>query len=154
MTRVKSRRRQPIKPAPVAELQDILRAAGLRSTGPRVAVLRFLQSTGAPASHAELYDAVASAGFDKATLYRNLIDLADVGLLKRTDLGDHVWRFELKSAGKNHSAEHPHFVCRDCGVVSCLPGVAVKIVPTTDAPRVLGGKDVEVHLKGLCDACA
>ena len=144
---------KPLKPAPVAELQALLRAAGLRSTGPRVAVLRFLQSSGSPASHADLYEAVSDAGFDRATLYRNLMDLAEAGIVSRTDLGDHVWRFELKGAGGNHTGEHPHFVCSDCGVVSCLPGVAVKIVPVVGAPRSIGGKEVEVQLKGLCDAC-
>ncbi len=148
-----TRRVSTLKPVPVAELQGLLRAAGLRSTGPRVAVLRFLQGSGTPASHADLYEAVSDAGFDRATLYRNLMDLAEAGIVSRTDLGDHVWRFELKRAGGNHTGEHPHFVCSDCGVVSCLPGVAIKIVPAFGAPRSIGGKEVEVQLKGLCDAC-
>lgn len=157
MTKPKATKTPKKKPAarlvPVAELQGLLRAAGLRSTGPRVAVLRFLQGTGSPASHADLYEAVSDAGYDRATLYRNLMDLAEAGIVSRTDLGDHVWRFELKRAGGNHTGEHPHFVCSDCGVISCLPGVAIKIVPGLGAPRSIGGKEVEVQLKGLCDAC-
>ncbi len=157
MTKPKLVKTPKKKPAsrlvPVAELQALLRAAGLRSTGPRVAVLRFLQGTGSPASHADLYEAVSDAGYDRATLYRNLMDLAEAGIVSRTDLGDHVWRFELKRAGGNHTGEHPHFVCSDCGVISCLPGVAIKIVPGFGAPRSIGGKEVEVQLKGLCDAC-
>jgi len=71
-------------------LQARLREAGLRSTGPRVAVLRQLIEQSAPVSHAELCQELKSDGLDRATIYRNLIDLADVGIVSRVDLGDHV----------------------------------------------------------------
>lgn len=136
----------------VSDLQAILRNAGLRSTAPRIAVLRFLTDLGTPVSHAELFEALASEGFDRATLYRNLVDLAESGLVARTDLGDHVWRFELKRAG-GHVVEHPHFVCTDCGVVSCLPGVAVRITASEQAPKAVTSQRVAVQLTGRCNAC-
>lgn len=135
------------------DLQEILRAAGLRSTAPRLAVLRFLTDLGTPISHAELVEALASEGFDRATLYRNLVDLAESGLVVRTDLGDHVWRYELKRSGASHVAEHPHFVCTDCGEVSCLPGVAVRITAGDEAPRAVTNHRVAVQLTGRCNAC-
>lgn len=136
----------------VGDLQAILRSSGLRSTSPRVAVLRFLTELGTPVSHAELFEALASEGFDRATLYRNLVDLAESGLVVRTDLGDHVWRYELKRAG-SHVAEHPHFVCTDCGVVSCLPGVAVRITASDQAPKAVTSQRVAVQLTGRCNSC-
>jgi Fur family ferric uptake transcriptional regulator len=142
------------RPGDLAELQMLIRGAGLRSTGPRISVLRHLRQAGAPRSHAEIYDAVASDGFDRATIYRNLIDMAHAGLVTRSDLGDHVWRFEMKGEKAAHSAEHPHFVCTDCGDVSCLPEARIQIKPGRGAPRAVVNKAVEVQIKGLCDRCA
>jgi Fur family ferric uptake transcriptional regulator len=120
-----------------------------------VAVLQRLLQTTTPASHADLFTELADQGFDRATIYRNLIDLTEAGLLSRTDVGDHVWRFELRQERqRGHQSEHPHFMCTDCGEVSCLPGVNVRISPTRGAPRALSAKSVSVQLKGLCDRCA
>ncbi|MBX3189574.1 MAG: transcriptional repressor [Labilithrix sp.] len=146
-------KRQKKEATSLAELQGLLRGAGLRSTGPRVAVLRDLLGRAAPASHADLCDALRRDGFDRATLYRNLIDLADAGIVSRVDLGDHVWRFEVKRRKGDHVANHPHFVCSACGVVSCLPDVAVRITRGPSAPRSLASKDVAIQLTALCDAC-
>ena len=131
-----------------------LRAAGLRITASRVAVHRHLAAEAAPISHADLFRALEKDGFDRATLYRNLIDLAEVGLVTRTDLGDHVWRFELKSRDGDHVGSHPHFVCSDCGTVSCLPDVAVRIVRGKRAPKSLATKNVAIQITALCDDCA
>ncbi|HEX7662939.1 MAG TPA: transcriptional repressor [Polyangiaceae bacterium] len=135
------------------ELQSMLRAAGLRSTAPRIAVLRHLTDVDAPRSHAEIFDALGGEGFDRATLYRNLMDMAEKGLISRTDLGDHVWRFELKKQVAGHTIEHPHFVCTDCGTVECLPDTSVKIARGGSSPKSLSGRDVAVQLRGVCDDC-
>ena len=136
------------------ETHSLLRGAGLRITDSRVAVVEHLLAQTAPVSHADLCRLLERAGFDRATLYRNLTDLTQVGLVTRTDLGDHVWRFELKRREGNHVAAHPHFVCSDCGTISCLPGVAVRIAPGKHAPRSLATKNVAIQITALCDACA
>ncbi|WP_394822182.1 Fur family transcriptional regulator [Pendulispora albinea] len=139
----------------VQEFQDLLRSSGLRSTAPRVAVLQYLHDSSEPSSHAELFEALASKGFDRATIYRNLMDLAEVGIVSRTDLGDHVWRFELKKgvAGTAHTDEHPHFVCIHCGEVACLPGLAFEVKSVKGVPKSVSKNKVAVQLKGLCDNC-
>lgn len=137
----------------LAELQTEIREHGMRSTGPRVAVLAHLSKALSPLSHTEIYEALADRGYDRATIYRNLMDLAEAGLLVRSDLGDHVWRFERKGPKAGHSAGHPHFVCVDCGEVSCLPDLAVTVVAASGAPKSLGTKRVEVQVKGVCDDC-
>lgn len=144
-------------PMSVSEAREQLRAAKLKSTTSRVAVLQHLAAAGKPLSHSEVAEALVPAGFDKSTLYRCLVELADAGLLTRLDAGDHAWRFELRrgsSAGDEHNgAEHPHFICLDCGKVECLEDVEVKISPAkgTKAPHL--GDVTEVFLKGHCNEC-
>jgi Fur family ferric uptake transcriptional regulator len=154
MSAALKRAKPPEPKAPtVAELQAEIRMHGMRSTGPRVAVLAYLSKGSAPLSHTEIHEALAERGYDRATIYRNLMDLAEAGLLVRSDLGDHVWRFERKQAKVGHKVGHPHFVCIDCGEVSCLPDVAVKVQSASGAPKALGTKQVEVQVKGRCDDC-
>lgn len=139
-------------------IRDSIRSTGLRSTMPRVAVLSYLQGVATPLSHAEIFDALEEQGFDRATIYRNLVDLTEVGLLIRTDVGDHVWRFELRRTGQvrrdEQKTEHPHFMCTDCGDVACLPEMSVSITSAAAVPRSVRSQQVEVQLKGLCDRCA
>jgi Fur family ferric uptake transcriptional regulator len=49
----------------------------------------------------------------------------------------------MRSGEEHDSGEHPHFVCVDCGKVTCLPEVDVKITP----PKGARGSLVEVSAK-------
>jgi len=143
------------KASTLESLRDRLRQAGLRSTGARLAVLRVLERASSPMSHAEVHEQVVEDGFDRATIYRNLMDLTDAGMLARSDVGDHVWRFELRGEGAAHPGAHAHFVCTDCGDVSCLPDEVVRLVPASSGvPRAIGERQIEVQVKGVCDRCA
>lgn len=145
--------RKNVSPPSVVDYQERLRAAGLRSTPPRVAVLREMEAATAPVSHAELVEVLSHEGYDRVTIYRNLTDLTEAGLVSRADLGDHVWRFELKREQATHPGSHPHFTCTACGTVTCLPSESVRLTPARNAPRALGSRTVEIQLRGLCDQC-
>ena len=136
----------------VQEARDALRAAGLRSTTSRVAVLQLVSAAGKPISHADVADVLVPQGYDKSTLYRCLVELADAGLLSRLDAGDHAWRFERK-ASDHAPGEHPHFMCVDCGQVTCLPDVEIKIAPPKNSKAVRLGDVTEIFLKGHCHEC-
>src|SRR6185503_15858532 len=69
------------------ELRGSVRAKGLRATPSRLAVLELLRSSDAPMSHGDVADRLASQAWDRATIYRNLTDLAEAGLVRRTDVG-------------------------------------------------------------------
>ena len=140
--------------ATIDEIRQALARAGLRRTAPRVAVLRRLIEATAPVSHSDLVDALVPAGFDPTTIFRNLKDLAECGLLIRHDLGDHTWRYELsREGGQDHRKAHPHFLCEDCGSVACLDASRVKIRPGPEAPSAVATGGVEIQLKGRCDRC-
>ena len=133
------------------ELRVAVRTKGLRATPSRLAVLDLLRSTDSPMSHGDVADRLATQAWDRATIYRNLTDLAEVGLVRRTDIGDHVWRFEALST-EHEAAAHPHFVCTECGIVECMPEIELAI-RRAKAPRAVKQRQVEVHVRGLCDAC-
>ena len=133
----------------------MLRQAGLRATQPRVAVLARLLAARSPLSHGDVAEDLSAQGFDRATVYRNLIDLTEAGLARRADIGDHVWRFELVRPADAHAAEaHPHFICGECGAVSCLPEDTVSVRPGRGTPRALKRRGLSVQVRGVCDACA
>lgn len=135
-------------------LRERIRASGLRATAARIAVLRVLTQMGTPLSHADVAERLADDGFDRVTVYRNLVELADAGLASRVDLGDHTWRFEVRrEISTDHNSEHPHFICVDCGEVSCLPGVSVNVSTKKDASGAIG-QITEVLLKGHCGHCS
>jgi len=131
-------------------LRAAVREAGLRATPSRIAVLHLLRSVASPVSHSEVVARLASQAWDPATIYRNLTDLSEVGLARRTDVGDHIWRFEAIT-GNHQATSHPHFVCTECGTVECLPDL--EYVTRNKAPRAIRQKRVEVQVRGLCDAC-
>lgn len=138
----------------LAEVRKEIRAAGMRSTAPRVSVLERLRRAEAPLSHAEIAEELLPLGFDRATIYRNLVDLAEAGLVARVELGDHVWRYEVRGAEPHGGeGEHPHFVCNDCGTVSCLPKVSVDIRPAPGSRRSIVAEISDVVLKGRCESC-
>ncbi len=136
-------------------LRAELRSVGLRATGPRVAVLRALHEVHGPVSHGDIASRLANESFDRATVYRNLMDLTEVGLLRRTDHGDHTWRFELRGREAAHDEDpHPHFMCDTCGDVTCLPDESVQVVAGRGTPGAIRRKKYEVQIKGRCDRCA
>jgi Fur family transcriptional regulator, ferric uptake regulator len=139
----------------LAEIRNLIHENGMRSTAPRIAVLRYLSEAESPLSHRELVDALAEQGLDRTTVYRNLVDLTEVGVVQRTDVGDHTWRFELaNSRVDGDESKHPHFTCSDCGTVSCLPEVTLKVKSTKGVPKSLTQQKVEIKVAGICDACA
>jgi Fur family ferric uptake transcriptional regulator len=135
---------------PASQTPARLKAAGLRVTASRVAVLDLLTQAPEPMSHPDVVDAINEATWNRSTLYRNLIDLADAGLLRRS-LINGVTRFEPGDRA-NACADHAHFVCTDCGGVSHLDGVVIRI-EGEPGPRALYAGPLEVQLRGRCDSC-
>ena len=123
-----------------------LRSLGLRSTPARLAVMRELKLVSSPISHSELTERLKSLGFDKATIFRNLTELTELGVLSRTSLGDNVWHFELIKG-----PQHPHFVCIECGNVTCLENV--ELAPSSQKQALAIGCITEIVIRGHCRTC-
>jgi Fur family transcriptional regulator, ferric uptake regulator len=135
-------------PRKTVRFRALLSSKTLRVTEQRLVVLAALSASRSPVSFPELVERLAEEGLDRATVYRNLVGLAEAGILIRTQLGDGVARYELPPAGDSRHAEHLHLVCIDCGGVSCVPPSAVSLHGEV-ARRV-----TEVQLRGHCGACS
>lgn len=132
-------------------IKQSIREAGLRATPARIATLKLLHGATSPLTHAEVAEELRDLGVDKATVFRNLNDMATSGLLRRTELGDRSWRFELVSKEGSEHGTHPHFVCVDCGTVSCMDQIKL----TAGSMRLSAefGDVTEILLRGHCKDC-
>ena len=135
----------------IKEIKNTIRAVGLRATPARVATLRLLRQATSPMTHGEVAAELDENGVDKATAFRNLNDMADAGLLRRAELGDHLYRFEELRDGEGEHDLHPHFLCVDCGSVTCLEEVKLTVGSRKASEQV--GEVSEILLRGRCNNC-
>ena len=127
-----------------------LRAAGLRVTRQRLAVLDALASLGGHPTADEIGAALRERGtaLPRASLYHALGSIEAAGLLLVADAGPGAARYEIASTW------HHHLVCRSCGAVIDVPCVTGR-QPCLDA--MLSGAvvdEAQVIFRGLCPACA
>ncbi|WP_156744504.1 Fur family transcriptional regulator [Mycobacterium sp. E740] len=134
---------------------DRLRAADLRVTRPRLAVLEAVY--GNPHADTEtIFGAVRRALPDvsRQAVYDVLAALTTAGLVRRIQPSGSVARYESR-VGDNHH----HVVCRSCGVITdvdCAVGAAPCLTPS-DPDGALEGfvlDEAEVIYWGLCPDCS
>ena len=134
-----------------ADFEQLLRAADLRVTRPRLAVLRAVGRH----PHADTGSVLAAVRTEEPTVshqavYDVLGVLSDSGLVRRIQPAGSVARYELR-VGDNHH----HVVCRSCGTVADVD-CAVGVRPCLDASDTHGFvvDEAEVTYWGLSPACA
>ena len=91
-----------------------------------------------------LTEQLVSLGFDKAAVLRNL---ANAGLIFRTELGDQVWRFEALDPRKSGAENHPHFICVECASVTCEVD-DTEFTTTSKRRATTIGRTIEILVKG------
>jgi len=136
-----------------AEVRALLKSQELRATAQRIAVLVTLHEQKSPMTHEEVMGLLAVGLYDKASVWRVLSDLAGVGILRRMDLGDRVWRYELQDACRTVTDDHPHFLCEACSEVTCLPPLEVRAIGG-GIPQALLNADFHIRISGKCENCA
>ena len=104
-------------------------------------------------SHAEVVEALVEFGFDQSTLFRCLNETADARLLSRLDLGDQTRRFELRRTSGDGEMTHPHFMCVDCGALTCMSDFTVQITPARGKKCAKLGVITEIMIRGHCGNC-
>ena len=131
-----------------------IRALGLRATSSRLSVLVCLHDHARPLSHLELMEQLGPNALERATVYRILSDLSEAGLLRRMDLGDKIWRYELSNpCCRTIPDQHAHFLCLECKQVTCLPELELRPVGGGSLPVELKGADLQLRITGRCGSC-
>ncbi len=135
----------------VLDTPDLIRAAGLRVTRQRVAVLDAVH-TAPHASAAAVLATVAAVlpGVSHQAVYDCLADLSGAGLLRRLTVDGGAALYETRTHDNHH-----HVVCRGCALVvdvDCVVGAA----PCLDASDAAGFviDEAEVTYRGWCPSCA
>jgi Fur family ferric uptake transcriptional regulator len=134
-----------------SEGSSLLRAAGLRVTAPRLAVLAAIP-TGQHLDADTITHAVRAhlGRVSTQAVYDVLHALTTAGLLRRIELpGQPAARYERRVADNHH-----HLVCRSCGDVTdvdCAIGHAPCLIPSADGGYAID--EAEVVYWGICPAC-
>jgi Fur family transcriptional regulator, stress-responsive regulator len=128
-----------------------LRAAGLRVTAARIAVLRTVRD----GNHLDV-EAIAAGVRDRVghislqAVYEALHALSAAGLVRRIEPAGSPARYEGRVRDNHH-----HVVCRSCGVVAdvdCAVGSAPCLTANEDHGFAID--EAEVVYWGLCPACS
>lgn len=130
--------------------EQLLRAAALRVTGPRVATLRAVRDH----AHADTETVIRAVreqlpAVSHQAVYDSLAALTEAGIVRRIQPSGSVALYESR-VGDNHH----HLVCRSCGLVvdvACEHGTAPCMAPSDDAGFVID--EAEVIFWGLCADC-
>jgi Fur family transcriptional regulator, stress-responsive regulator len=136
---------------PTADLERMLRAAGMRVTRPRTSVLSAVYEH----PHADtdsILGAVRrnSGAVSHQAVYDVLRALTDTGLVRRIQPNGSLARYEAR-VGDNHH----HVVCRSCGSIAdvdCAVGSAPCLTAADDAGYTID--EAEVIYWGTCPHCA
>ena len=130
-------------------IRQFLEAGGLRCTPQRYAVMAFLMKHPRHPTAAEIFAAVnrVDPRSSRATIYNNLRDLVQAGLVREVAVEGRAARFDAKGM------LHHHFICDRCGNVEDMEWY--------DVPRPASGslgkrilRECELIFRGLCTKCA
>src|ERR1043166_1198839 len=130
-------------------IKRCLADSGLRSTPQRYAVMAFLMEQPGHPTAAEIFEAVnrVDPRSSRATIYNNLRDLVQAGLVREVAVEGRAARFDAKGM------RHHHFICDRCGNVEDMEWYDIpRPSPGSLGKRVL--RESELIFRGLCAKCA
>lgn len=121
----------------------------LRMTRQRRVILEELQRTTSHPTALEVYNEVRGKlpNISLATVYRNLVSLAEAGQIIKLASNGKEWRYD------GNTDQHHHFVCQSCGRVSDLP---MDYSPDLTVPEPPSGFEVmgfRLEFFGTCPRC-
>lgn len=134
-----------------------LAAAGHRRGGARRALLELLDGQECALTAVEIEDALRAQGksrrvVSRASVYRILDELEQVGLVQRVETGQAMVRYERVCEREEH---HHHLVCDECGVVMPFSDAGLERAISKLSERVpLAVSEHEIVLHGACHDCA
>src|ERR1700727_3506863 len=126
-----------------------LAVAGLRSTPQRYAVMAFLMEQAGHPTAGEIFEAVnrVDPRASRATIYNNLRDLVQAGLVREVAMEGRAARFDAKGM------RHHHFICDQCGNVEDMEWYDVPRPASASLGKRIF-REYELIVRGLCTQCA
>ena len=136
--------------------QERLAAAGRKQGAARGAVLGLLGAQTCALSALEIEDALRRPAparrVSRASIYRILDELEQLGLVQRVEIGQAMVRYERVC---DHDEHHHHLVCDECGVVMPFSDPALERAIDSLSERVpLSVSEHEIVIHGACRECA
>ncbi len=130
---------------------EAMKAAKLKRTKSREAILRHLAENHGPFSAKELQQNLKRKDLDTVTTYRCLASFEEAGLVRRCDFGDGIARFELRGESDHH---HHHVICTVCREIKKLDDC--QLASLEEKVKALGYVKVRhvLEFTGLCRSCA
>jgi Fur family ferric uptake transcriptional regulator len=132
-----------------------LARAGQRLTARRASIVEVLATSERPLTMPEIRE--LRPDLAQSSLYRNLVELEQAGVVRRVVTHDEFARYEL---GESLSGHHHHLVCTNCGVVEDVPaspGLERSVAAAVAGAAEATGFQIDHHrldLIGLCRRCA
>jgi Fur family ferric uptake transcriptional regulator len=137
-----------------AQAARALSDAGYRRGGARGAILELLDEQRCALSAVEIEQALLERRREvsRASVYRVMDELEEIGLVQRVEIGQGMVRYEPVRHGPGH---HHHLVCDHCGRLEPFTDEglerAIKRVSERLSLRV---SEHEIVLHGACESCS
>jgi Fur family ferric uptake transcriptional regulator len=138
---------------PLLLLRQSIKNLGLRETSQREGILRFLAQSKGHLSLEEIYDGLRTfqAGIGRATVFRTVKLLEEIGLVSRVTFADGQARFEYAHERRHHD----HMICIECGDTLEFSSPAIERLQAQAARA--RGFELSWHrheMFGRCAACS
>ncbi len=139
----------------IDKIKTRLRDGGLKLTPQRLTILDvIIRAEGSHLTIEELYEMVKVVKPETgvATVYRTILLFEELGIVKKLDLNDGIYRYELNHEEEVHG--HHHLVCSACGKVEevkdDLLDSVEQVIENEYKFRI---KDHSLKFYGLCRDC-
>ncbi|HLQ39534.1 MAG TPA: Fur family transcriptional regulator [Tetragenococcus sp.] len=140
------------KRSAIDKAMEQLKENGLKQTKKREAMITYLAKCNRYISAKKVYQYLEKeyTGISYDTIYRNLRDFSDIGILEETELeGEMRFRFSCSLEGARH--HHHHFICTVCGKTKELKNCPMEFFEEQLTNCTIEGHRFEIY--GRCEDC-
>lgn len=136
-----------------ANIITTLEKAGVKATPMRMLVLELMLMQQRNLTLSEIENLLYPA--DRITIYRTLQTFVKNGIAHAIENVGTTHVYALCAGGCTHESHadiHPHFICEECGKVTCCTDFVFTLRQKPDTPEYTVHK-AEMTIKGICADC-
>lgn len=135
---------------PASDQAERIRAAGLKATGPRIAILDAVERNSHHPSAEDIYQELVKShpSLSLSTVYGTLSAFVKAGLVRKLSEVDGRLRVD------GTKATHDHAICRICGTIFDIETDPTTVpTPPSELPGGLAVLDVRIEYDVICAGC-